>query len=169
MQHQPLTLITSKTIGKASFRYAMLPDDLKPLMALYRRFYAEAVYKDYIQWDDERATTTIELRIKHHIRPHVLAIVDGKIVGFIAWELDHSFSVKPVGVLFEFYVEPGYRKSAIGRFLMKTALWVAKDEGACAFHAPVASGMKEAATTMRNMLVKEGMEEFGYILRKGLI
>ena len=129
--------MTSKTIGKASFRYARLPEDLKPLMALYRRFYAEAIYKDYIEWDDVRATTTIELRIKHHIRPHVLAIVDEKLVGFICWELDHSFSKKPVAMLFEFYVEPRYRRSAIGRFLLRAALWVAKDEGACAFHAPV--------------------------------
>jgi GNAT superfamily N-acetyltransferase len=145
-----------------------MPDDLAPLMDLYRRFYAEAVYKDFIEWDDARATSTVEARVKHHVRPHILAIVDGEMVGFICWELDHSFSVKPVAVLFEFYVQPEHRRSAIGRFLMRIALWVAKDDGACAFHAPIASGMRETAGTMRNMLVKEGLEDLGYIMRKKL-
>jgi len=138
-------------------------------MGLYRRFYAEAVYRDFIEWDDERATDTIEDRITRHVRPHIVAEVGDTLVGFIAWELDHSFSVKPVGVLYEFYVDPEHRKSAIGRFLWRLAVWVMKEDGACAVHAPVASGMKEASTTMRNMLIKEGLEEFGYILRKGLV
>lgn len=138
-------------------------------MALYRRFYEEAVYKDFIEWDDERATNTIEDRVTRHLRPHIVAEVEGQMVGFIAWELDHSFSKKPVAILYEFYVTPEHRKSAIGRFLWRLASWVMKDSGACAVHVPVASGMKEAATTMKNMLVREGLEEFGYILRKGLI
>jgi GNAT superfamily N-acetyltransferase len=144
-----------------------MPDDLDALMALYRRFYQEAVYKDFAEWDDERATSTIEYRVKNHLRPHLLAIVDGAIVGFVSWELDHSFSVKPVAVLFELYVQPEHRRSALGRFLVKLALWVAKDDGACAFHAPVASGM-EAAYSLQNLFRKEGFTDMGYVMRKAL-
>lgn len=165
MQHQR---ITAKNLDKASFRYAS-PDDLDRLVPVYERFYEEAIYKDYIDWDRERATQTIDHGIRNHVRPHILAVVDGEIVGFICWQLDHSFSVKPVAVMFEFYVVPEHRRSAIGKFLLRLMCWVVKDDGACAVHAPVASGM-DATRSLFNMFVKEGFEGMGvsFIARRKL-
>jgi len=165
MQHQ--RIIAANVGSRASFRYALLPDDLEPVMALYRRFYGEAVYKDFIEWDDERAAATIEYGIKHHTRPHVLAVVEDEIVGFVCWQLDHSFSKAPVAVLYELYVAPERRRSAIGRFLVHLMCWVAKDDGACAIHAPVASGM-DAAKSLFNLFTKAGFEQLGYVMRKKL-
>jgi L-amino acid N-acyltransferase YncA len=159
--------LTSKNLlSECSFRYAA-SEDVDELLALYQQFFAEAVYKDFITFDSARARNTIEGGLLTQRRPHLVAIVEGRIVGFIAWQLDHSFSVKPVQVLYEAYVEPEHRLSAIGRYLVELAVKEGRHQGACVFHAPVASGMA-AAKSLKNLLAKCGFAEFGYIMRKGL-
>ena len=100
-------------------------------------------------------------------RPHIIAIVDDEIVGFLAYILDHTFSVKPCQVLMEFYVAPEHRRSAIGRALLAMAVQEGKRAGAGAFHAPVASGM-HAARSLVNMFLKAGFHQLGFVMRRGL-
>lgn len=152
--------------GMAKFRFATL-DDVPELMMLYRKFYSEAVYKDFLEWDDERADFTIQSGIASDKRPHILAFVGDKMVGFIAYIFDHSFSVKPCQVMMELYVLPGYRKSALGRGLVGLSIMEGQRHGAGAFHAPVASGMTEAKTLF-NLFSKAGFEQFGFMLRRKL-
>lgn len=160
--------LTSQTIaGNASFRFAGL-EDLDALIALYERFFGEAIYKDHVEWDHCNARNSLELRISADVRPHLVAVVDARIVGFVAWELDHTFTKAPIAIMAAVYVEPEHRTSAIGRTLFKLMRLSARDQGACVLHVPVASGSREAAGTLLNMLVKEGCEGFGYILRISL-
>ena len=94
-------------------------------------------------------------------------MVEERIVGFVAYVLDHSFSVRPCQVLMELYVTPDCRQSAIGRGLLSMAIQEGKAANAGAFHAPVASGMS-AQRTLFNMFDKAGFRQFGYIMRRGL-
>jgi GNAT superfamily N-acetyltransferase len=149
-----------------SFRLAT-PDDVPELIPVYQRFYAEAVYKDFLEFDPVRARETILNGITYDVRPHVLALIDDTIVGFIALIIDHSFSVKPCAVMMELYVVPEWRRGAIGRYLVGFAVMLAKDRGAGAFHAPVASGMTEARSLF-NLFDKAGFKQFGFMLRRGL-
>ena len=149
-----------------SFRLAT-PDDVPELVAVYERFYAEAVYKDFLEFDPVRARETILHGIVSDGRPHILALIDDAIVGFIALVIDHSFSVKPCAVLMELYVIPEFRHGAIGRYLVGLAIMTAKDRGAGAFHAPVASGMTETRSLF-NLFDKAGFTQFGYMMRRGL-
>jgi len=136
-------------------------------MSLYERFYDEAVYKDFITFDPVKARKTITFGIENSLRPHLLAVIENQIVGFISWELDTSFSVRPVGVLFEVYVIPERRRSAIGRYLVGLCVWACKDSGCCAFHAPIASGM-DAARSLQNLFAKLGFTPLGVIMRREL-
>lgn len=149
-----------------SFRFADV-DDLPDVMRLYERFYEEAVYKDLLEWDAERARNTVLRGIVADERPHILAIVDEEPVGFLAYILDHTFSVRPCQVLMEFYVVPEHRRSAIGRALLAMAIQEGKAANAGAFHAPVASGMK-AARSLFNMFDKAGFSQFGFMCRRAL-
>jgi L-amino acid N-acyltransferase YncA len=149
-----------------SFRIAT-PDDVPELIAVYERFYAEAVYKDFLEFDPVRARETILNGITFDSRPHILATIDETIVGFVAFVIDHSFSVKPCAVLMELYVLPEFRRSAIGRALVALSVMEAKRKGAGAFHAPVASGMTEARSLF-NLFDKAGFTQFGYMMRRGL-
>lgn len=148
-----------------SFRLAT-PDDVPELIAVYQRFYAEAVYKDFLEFDPVRARETILNGITFDTRPHILATIDDTIVGFIAFVIDHSFSVKPCAVLMELYVIPEFRRGAIGRALVGLTMIEAKRKGAGAFHAPVASGMVEARSLF-NLFDKAGFKQFGYMMRRG--
>lgn len=158
-------LTPANLLNECQFRYAQT-EDVDALVALIERFFEEAVYKDFITLDPVRARKTTAFGIENSTRPHLVAVIDGEIVGFISWELDWSFSVRPVSVLFEVYVIPERRRSAIGRYLIGLWIWASKDSGACALHAPVASGLKETAS-MKNLFGKLGFTELGFIMRLG--
>ena len=136
-------------------------------MALYARFYEEARYKDFLEFDPARARETIHYGITTDTRPHILGCVGETIVGFVSYIFDHSFSTKSCQVLMEIYVAPEYRRSAFGRALVALAVEEGRAAGAGAFHAPIASGM-EAARSLRNLFLKAGFEDMGVILRRGL-
>ena len=151
---------------RVMFRFAEARD-VPELLLRYEQFYEEAVYKDFLQWDRHRARETILHGITSDERPHIVAVVEERIVGFVAYVLDHSFSVRPCQVLMELYVTPDCRRSAIGRGLLSMAVQEGKAANAGAFHAPVASGMA-AQRTLFNMFDKAGFKQFGYMMRRGL-
>ena len=148
------------------FRFADA-NDVPELLLRYEMFYEEAVYKDFLEWDRQRARETILNGIVNDTRPHIVAIVEESIVGFISYILDDTFSRRPCMVLMEFYVVPECRRSAIGRALLAMAVQEGKAADAAAFHAPVASGMKEARSLF-NMFDKAGFRQFGFMCRRGL-
>ena len=162
--NRPITL--DNLDERVAFRFADV-NDVPELMALYERFYEEAVYKDLLEWDAERARETILDGVCADTRPHILAIVDEALVGFLAYILDHTFSRRPCQVLMEFYVAPEHRRSAIGRALLAMAIQEGQRANAGAFHAPVASGMA-AARSLFNMFNKAGFEQFGFMCRRKL-
>ena len=151
---------------RVSFRSAEV-DDVPDVMLLYERFYEEAVYKDMLDWDSARARDTVLAGVVTDTRPHIIAVVDDEIVGFLAYILDHTFSVRPCQVLMEFYVVPEHRRSAIGRALLAMAIQEGQTANAGAFHAPVASGMLEARSLF-NMFNKAGFQQFGFMCRRKL-
>jgi L-amino acid N-acyltransferase YncA len=161
--NKPITL--DNLDERVTFRFADA-NDVPEVVALYIRFYDEAVYKDFLEFDPARARETILGGIVTDTRPHILAEVEQEIVGFIAYILDRTFSVKPCQVLMEFYVAPEFRRSAIGRALLAMAVQEGKAADAGAFHAPVASGMA-AARSLFNMFDKAGFHQFGYMMRRG--
>lgn len=161
--NKPITL--DNLDQRVAFRFADV-NDVPDVMLLYERFYAEAVYKDLLEWDAARARDTVLNGVCTDARPHILAIVDEEIVGFLAYIFDHTFSVRPCQVLMEFYVAPEHRRSAIGRALLTMAVQEGKAANAGAFHAPVASGMREARSLF-NMFDKAGFRQFGYMMRRG--
>ena len=162
--NRPITL--DNLDQRVAFRFADA-NDVPELILLYERFYEEAVYKDLLEWDRARARATILNGIVTDTRPHIVAQVDGDLVGFLAYVLDHTFSVKPCQVLMEFYVAPEHRRSAIGRALLGMAIQEGKNANAGAFHAPVASGMR-AARSLFNMFDKAGFNQLGFIMRRAL-
>ena len=162
--NRPITL--DNLDQRVSFRFADA-SDVPELLLRYEMFYEEAVYKDFLEWDRARSRETILNGIVADTRPHILAQVEDSIVGFLAYILDHTFSVRPCMVLMEFYVVPEHRRSAIGRALLAMAIQEGKAANAGAFHAPVASGMR-AARSLFNMFDKAGFEQFGFMVRKAL-
>jgi len=151
---------------EASFRYAT-EADCAELFDLYRLFYEEAVYKDYLDYDEEKVQHVVSHGIRTDERPHIVAVVDESVVGFLSFWFDRTFSRQPCMVLLEFYVHPDFRRSAIGRGLVALAVLEGRHAGAGAFHAPIASGMP-AARTLINLFAKAGFEPLGWVMRRKL-
>lgn len=144
-------------------------NDVDELCALFETFFAEADYKRRgIVYSREKATEWLQRAIHFGLTPHLVARLHGKIIGAISYDLDGSFCERPVAVLHIVYVLPEHRRSAIGRMLVGLACDTAKHaDNACAFHAPVASGMEEVQS-LQNLFTKAGFEPIGFIMGRGL-
>ncbi len=139
--------------------------DVVALTYLFKDFFAESDYADKgITYSPNRAAAWLRSVIESGAFPHVVARRDGKVVGVISWSSDNSFSEEPIAVLHTFFVRPEFRRTAIGRTLMFLALDIAQSEGACAFSAPIASGIHSG---LGNLLSKAGFKPSGSIFTKG--
>jgi ribosomal protein S18 acetylase RimI-like enzyme len=147
------------------------PADADELAVLYRRFFDEADYKSRgIVYAPEKVLDSLQAATMLGRYPHIIARTrgyDGKIIGFVSYSLDDAFCVDPVAVMDNIYVAPEYRRSAIGRVLIALVLEMAIGDGACAFHAPVASGTT-AAKSLLNSFKRAGFSEIGMIVGRGL-
>ena len=52
----------------------------------------------------------------------LLALLDGEVVGFFAYSLDHNFSIKPVAVMGTFFVAKAHRRSAVPAILFELGI-----------------------------------------------
>lgn len=147
------------------------PADADELAILYQRFFDEARYQDRgIVYAPEKVYDKLKNAILLQRYPHVIARTrgyDGQIVGFISYSLDDAFCAAPVAVMDNFYVVPEHRRSAIGRVMVAIVTDMAIGDGACAFHAPVASGTG-AAKSLLNLFRHAGFSEIGMIVGRGL-
>jgi ribosomal protein S18 acetylase RimI-like enzyme len=153
---------------KVQLRLATV-DDVDALVDLFATFFAESGYPDGgIEFDPERAKHYLTQAISTGHEPHIIAPIDGKIVGSISYEIDHTFSKKPFAVMGEVYALEEYRGLGLGRALIHSAMDMAKhvDHATC-LHIPITSG-HEAVPTLVNAFRKFGAEQIGVIMRARL-
>lgn len=159
-----------ETLDGVDFTLAT-PDDVEELARLFQQFFGEADYKSRgIVFSPRKAKNWLTRVIKFGACPHIIARThgyEGEIIGVTSYSLDESFCEQPVAVLGTLYVVPNHRKSAVGRILVAVAVDAAAGDGACAFHAPLASGMMETKTLV-NLFSRVGFTEIGTILGRGL-
>jgi GNAT superfamily N-acetyltransferase len=151
---------------RAAFQWADV-SDAPALAAMLERYHAETVLKDFLEFDTDRAYATILEGVASEKRPYILAVIDGRIAGFLSFVLDYTYYARPCLVMIELYVLPEFRKSAIGRALVAIAILEGKRLGAAAFHAALASGLDETRSLF-NLFSKAGFEHLGAIMRRGL-
>lgn len=142
--------------------------DVVELTYLFKEFFGESDYADKgISYSPTNAAIWLRKVIVSGAFPHIVARRDGKIIGVLSWSMDSSFCEEPIAVLHTIFVKKEFRRSIIGRLMFGLAIDIAQDEGACAFTAPISSGMKEMGSLM-NMLRRAGFQASGAIMTKGL-
>lgn len=143
-------------------------DDVAALVELGREQYETSRYADLgIEFSANQTEKFLTLALENMFFPHLVATVDGKVVGGISFCYDHSFSKKPIAVLQNIFVTKKYRRTLVGRMLMMMAANIAKDEQACAFFAPVNNG-GDHINSLGNLLSKADFKMTGYIMSKEL-
>ena len=156
-----------QTIADTEFDLALI-DDVPELVDVFEAFVNATGYpKRGIVFDRDKAREWLERVIPLSIVPHLLAKQDGKIVGLISYGLDEHFCEKPIAVMHTIWVAPELRHSVIGRTLVALAGEMAIGDGACAFHAPIASELVEVPT-LKNLFKHAGFSEIGFIMGRSL-
>jgi hypothetical protein len=161
--------IYRETMASYTFRVAT-PDDVDGLVALWPEHWAEAHYKDRgIEPDEPRYRQWMHDKIEFGQGVFLIAVeVDSQeIVGFFAYTLDHNFSKRPVAVMGTFFVGKAHRRTAVPALLMELGLQLAQQDGACAFHAPIASETR-SARALENSFLKLGFKPIGTMMGRAL-
>lgn len=142
--------------------------DVPTLVELGREQFETSVYSRYgVEYCPYAAEKYLAMVLEHMFIPHIVAELDGKIIGGISFSYDSSFSKKPIAILQNLFVTKKYRRTLIGRMLVDAACDVAKDEQACCFFAPVNNGGAHI-NSLGNLLGKAGFTMSGYIMTRSL-
>src|SRR4029077_11936336 len=156
-----------QALERVEYRVAT-PEDALEIARLFQIFFSEAHYQDRgIVYDLDKAAAWIEGVVRNDSCPHIVVVHDGVIVGAPSYPLDGTFCVEPVAVMHMIYVLKAFRRSAIGRVLVALATNLAKEDGACAFHAPIAGEMDEQQSLI-NLFGRGGFTPIGLILGRRL-
>jgi GNAT superfamily N-acetyltransferase len=156
-----------ETLDTYTFRVATM-DDVDGVVALWPEHWAESHYKDRgIEPDEPRYRRWLHDQIEYGGGIFVIAVHDDAVVGLFAYTLDHNFSVKPVAVMGSFFVRKAHRMTAVPALLMELGLQLARDDGACAFHAPLASEA-QSVRALENSLLKNGFKPIGTMMGRAL-
>jgi L-amino acid N-acyltransferase YncA len=172
--HAPIERLLSQsiyrhTMERYTFRVATV-DDVDGIVALWPEHWEEAHYKDRgIEPDEIRYRGWMHDKIEFGQGVFLIAIeVDSQeIVGFFAYTLDHNFSKRPVAVMGTFFVGKAHRRTAVPALLMELGLQLAQQDGACAFHAPIASETR-SARALENSFRKLGFNVIGTMMGRAL-
>jgi predicted N-acetyltransferase YhbS len=149
-----------------SFRLAD-ETDVPALVELGKEQFETSRYADLgIEFSEAQTEKFLTFALENVLLPHLVAIVEGKIVGGISFSYDHSFSKRPIAIMQNLFVTKKYRRTLIGRMLVMMAADIAKDEQACAFFAPV-NNNGDHVHSLGNLLAKGGFRMTGYIMSKG--
>ena len=159
----PRSRLFQQALDQVGYRLAE-SQDAAEIARLFQTFFDEAHYQDRgIVYDLDRATAWIEGVVQLGSCPHLVAVRNGAIIGAVSYSLDGTFCLAPVAVMHMIYVLKEHRRSAIGRVLVALATDLAKGDGACAFHAPIASEMSEQQSLV-NLFGHGGFEPIGVIM-----
>jgi L-amino acid N-acyltransferase YncA len=155
------------TLERYQFRTAT-PEDVEGILDLWPEHWAEAHYRDRgIEPDEDRYREWLGKVLIYGLQTMLVCSYDGEIVGFFAFSLDHNFSKKPVAVMGTFFVRKAHRRTAVVPILFELGVAAAKDEGACAFHAPITSET-QSSRALENMFKHQGFTVIGTMMGRAL-
>ena len=145
----------AKSLGIAEF----LPFDISELVELGDTFFAESEFSEFATYSPKNFHMVLTEAVHS---PSVNGIVfedKGKIRGYLFYQLDMSYTTKPIALMWLFYVVPEYRKSPVGRSLLDLAESHAEAQGAVAFYGGSMSGIPSIKGSLKNLYTKAGYEE----------
>jgi GNAT superfamily N-acetyltransferase len=155
--HQPIVELRMATV-----------DDVPQLVDLFDRFFHESQYATHLEYSRDNAAQYLKDVVGTGRSPHILAVLDGTIIGELSYHIDRSFLVEPMAILDEFYVIPEFAGSPVGRALVAAAMDICRDvEKAKCFHLVLSSGHKRSKTLV-NLFKKFGAQEIGTVMNKVL-
>lgn len=148
-------LTVQDTLNLVDFA-AATTDDVDDIVCLYEEFFAISDLPDLgLTFSRANARQWVENVITSGSCPHIIARApNGGLIGSIGYCMDRS-AAQPFAFLDKFYVNSGWRLSAVGRVLLNLAMEAAKADGAIAFRAGLSAGAQHS----KNLFLKMGFHE----------
>ena len=137
----------------------MMADDAMEMSELAARFFLESEFKDFATFDYDAMLRTFQHSLDSPYTHFFVFEDQGKIQGFIGYQLDASYTVEPIGLMYLFYVVPEYRPTPAGRELLNIAENHAKAVGCVAFYGGSMSGIPAVQKTLPNLFRKRGYQD----------
>ena len=167
-RHKPLF---EAALDRYTFRIAA-PGDEDGIVDLWPEHWTEAHYPDRgIEPDEHRYYDWVKRTLENGSHPRILAIdgnsLGAEVVGFFAYSLDRNFSVRPVAVMGTFFVRKAHRRSAVPAILLELGIDTARNDGACAFHAPITSETM-SSRALENSFKRLGFAVIGTMMGRAL-
>ena len=161
--HERLTL---EAINGYEYRFASR-DEANELAFLFEQACIESGFPSRgIVYSVGKAEAWLRRVILQGSCPHLVALKDNEIVGAISYAMDETFCVQPVAVMHMLYIKPAHRRSAVSKVLTALCVDAARNDGAVAFHAPIAAEVKERSLV--NLFAHLGFEPIGTIMGRAL-
>ena len=162
----PRERLTLDAVESYTYRFASR-DEANALALLFEKAFIDSGFSSRgIKYSIEKAEAWLRDAISRGSCPHLVALKDDAIVGAISYALDETFCVKPVAIMHMLYVEPEHRRTAVSKVLVALCVDAARNDGAIAFHAPIAAEVREGS--LINLFKHVGFEPIGTIMGRSL-
>jgi GNAT superfamily N-acetyltransferase len=162
----PRERLALDAIDNYVYRFASR-DEANELALLFEKAFIDSGFGSRgIRYSAAKAEAWLRDAIMRGSCPHLVALKDDAIVGAISYALDETFCEKPVAVMHMLYVEPAHRRTAVGKVLVALCADAARNDGAVAFHAPIAAQVREQSLV--NLFGHAGFEPIGTIVGRSL-
>lgn len=142
--------------------------DIDRLVDLGTQFYGESNFHKGMTISKDNYRKTLEDYIGHPLVGAFVATVDGVIVGYSHVFAQTDYTVERVGELFQFFVQPEYRRTSIARSLAEVSVKQYHDWGCKRAYAEASPGMADPShiKLFENLWGKFGYQKIGVTLMK---
>lgn len=133
--------------------------DLSQMVKLGEQFFAESEFPTFSTFSPRGFELSLREALADDRAVCFVFEENGKIEAFLIYQIDATYTVEPIGLLYLFYVVPEKRRSPIGRIMLSLAEGHAKANGCVAFYGGVMAGIGKTENSMRNLYTKAGYKE----------
>lgn len=146
--------------------YEAAKSDIPEIVALAETFYAESDNNGKLTPDPQGWTKVLEEGFVNQYCCPIIAVVEGKIVGYVLIYCQNDFTKELVGAMLQMYVSKPYRATRVARLLSHFADEKFKQWGCKRSFVECGTGVEKAAELFRNLWAKSGFKQVGYVLQK---
>ena len=162
----PRERLVGDAVDNYTYRFASR-DEANELALLFEKAFIDSGFASRgIKYSVAKAEAWLRNVIVKGSCPHLVAAKDGAIIGAISYAMDETFCVEPVAVMHMLYIEPAHRRSAVGPVLVSLCVDAARNDGAVAFHSPIAAQVREQS--LINLFAHAGFGPIGVIMGRSL-
>ena len=162
----PRERLVTAAVDNYDYRFASR-DEANELALLFEKAFIDSGFPSRgIEYSVAKTEAWLRDQIARGSCPHLIALKDDAIIGAISYALDETFCKEPLAIMHMLYIEPAHRRSAVGAVLVSLCVDAARNDGAVAFHAPIAAEVREGS--LINLFTHAGFAPIGTIMGRSL-